>query len=108
MHTQSKIQLENLRKPQSKCWFEYHGNESHTSEHAQIWYRSHQKVTILKLQPNDGEDIITQLERFALGHQLIYKVSWEDGFTHDVFEDELLDNKNEFCRPNPPLNPNNP
>ena len=94
---------ENERKLGDTCWFEYHCNESHKSEHAQVWYRSHQKVVILKLQDCDGIGIFSQKERFEEAIQLIYQVRWSDGFIHDVFEDELLDSNTEFCRPQPPI-----
>lgn len=79
--------------------FEYHCNESHDSSDAEIWYRSHQRVTIIAhVEVFD----MPQSERFELGHQIIYRVRFQCGLEWDVFEDELLDSEAEYERPEPP------
>jgi hypothetical protein len=94
-------------------WFEYHCHESHTSCDAQIWYRSHQQITIVNGPLWDGllwdGKRIENCDEFPLTKQLranealvlVYRVRWADGFEYDVFEDELLNEQN-FERPDPP------
>lgn len=83
----------------SIVWFEYHCNESHDSDHAQWWYRSHEKVKILRrIEKGEGKTIG---KRCLNGHQAIYTVQFTDGFVGDVFEDELMKTKR-FYRPAPP------
>jgi len=80
-------------------WFEYHCLESDVSCDAEIWYRSHQKVKVLKViewSHNDIEDRIDD------GYPRTYQVQFVDDFLCEVFEDELMVSPNEFHRPNPP------
>jgi hypothetical protein len=98
--------IDGYRQNGSCPLFEYHCNESHTSSDAPIWYRSHQRVTILKcINLSDAEEMPKQIDRFANGLQLMYRVRFEDGLQWDVFEDELLDLASEFERPKPPAGP---
>lgn len=96
------VRITNLKPIGSKYWFEYHCNESHQSSDAPAWYRSHQRVVVLGLAKCDGPAFTTFKERGEAGHQLLYRVRFPDGLEWDVFEDELLDNRKSFCRPNPP------
>lgn len=87
--------------PGSRASFEYHCNESHDSAHAQWWYRSHQRVTVLGVAECDGL-WGTMAERAEAGTPKCYVVRWADGFEATVFEDELLVDRRGFCRPDPP------
>jgi hypothetical protein len=99
-------QIEGYRQPGTSPLFEYHCNESHTSSDAPVWYRSHQRVTVLKCHNlRDGIEMPSQAERFANGQQLMYQVLFPDSLKWDVFEDELLDFASEFERPKPPSGP---
>jgi hypothetical protein len=44
----------------------------------------------------------TKLERLLEGCPRVYRVVFEDGFEYDVFEDELMESKEEFERPDAP------
>jgi hypothetical protein len=101
--------IENLRKRGQILFFEYHCWESHASADAELWYRSHQRVKVLGLAPNDGyypKDKVLPIHSFAdrceAGCPICYKVKFTDGHIGDVFEDELLDSPKEYQRPNPP------
>ena len=94
--------LEKTRKIGQELWFEYHCWESSQSADAELWYHSHQKVIVLGMVENDGYDIPKQEDRYYAGCVLVYKIRFADGFEHDATEDELLDSKDEFCRPDPP------
>ena len=92
-------QLE-YRSPGDVCWFEYHCNESPNSADAELWYRSHQKVKILKLDAKGYGK--TKQERGDNGHPAVYKIQFGDGFKGGAFEDKLVDSTSEFYRPDPP------
>ena len=99
--------IDKYRESGTEIFFEYHCEESHRSSHAEWWYRSHQKVTVLacvNIDDYDSDDFraMTQAERYERCVQLVYKVRWADGFEGDCFEDELLDSDDEYCRPEPP------
>ena len=98
----SKIKLEGLRKRGDQVWFEYHCNESHDSAHAELWYHSHQKITILRIAKNDGMTTPSFEERCENGLPICYKIKFSDGYVHTATEDELFDNKRDFNRPDPP------
>lgn len=87
-----------------QAWFEYHCLESSESADAPVWYRSHQRVTVLDMEENDGADM-TREERSANGCPFTYTVRFEDGLEWDVFEDELSDSKDAWHRPDPPAEP---
>jgi len=81
-------------------WFEYHCFESPDSCDAELWYRTHNKVLVLSIvEFGCGE---TKLERLLEGCPRVYRVVFEDGFEYDVFEDELMESKEEFERPDAP------
>lgn len=75
-----------------KAYFEYHCWQSHDSSDAELWYRSHQEVTIIKMEPNDGFDILQDgfAERMDAGHPIAYSVKFKDGFIGHVTEDEFF------------------
>lgn len=89
------------RRPGEHCWFEYHCWEDDESEDATIWYRSHQKVTVLGLvEEGYGE---TPQDRADQGEPASYLVRFKDGVEWEVFEDEiLLDSPKDFCKEDPP------
>jgi len=88
------------RKPGDICWFEYHCNESPESCDADLWYRSHQKVKVVKLDAKGYGK--TKIERGENGHPAVYIIQFDDGFSKGAFEDELVDSPKEFYRPDPP------
>src|SRR5574343_123610 len=74
-------------KIQCNRWFEYHCWESEKSSDADLWHRTHQKVTVLRrLMPNESD-------------YEMYEVKFNDGFVASVFWDELLRSRNQFERP---------
>jgi len=84
-------------------WFEYHCNEADSSADADLWYHSHQQCKVLEMQETgDGKDLE---ERGYNGACAAYKVQFADGFTHTATEDELLTDRKEFDRPDPPAPP---
>ena len=80
-------------------WYEYHCFESDKSCDAEIWYRSHQKVKVVDVAHWSLDD---KEFRYEDGQFRVYIVEWKDGFRYDVFEDELMESKDEFERPDPP------
>lgn len=94
--------------PGERAWFEYHCYQGHDSSDAQLWYRSHQPVTVLGLDPK-GEYVEglwgTHEERADGGMPATYRVRFEDGHEGTAFEDELLrgpefkDQTGYFCPP---------
>ena len=96
--------MKDLRSVGQKLWFEYHCSEDHDSAHAHLWYRSHQQVEVIAINGADPsvDDESTFLDRCRDGAQITYQVLFQDGLEDDVFEDELLDSQEEFCRPDPP------
>lgn len=93
--------VENARKVGDKLWFEYHCNESHDSADAELWYHSHQQCEVLGMVQNDGYDIRSQKIRYDCGHPLCYQVRFDDGLDFCATEDELLNSRDEFFRPDP-------
>lgn len=71
----------------ASAWFEYHCWESEDSADAEIWRRTHQRVTVLRmLSPNESD-----LE--------MYEVQFADGHKATVFADELMHIRKNFERP---------
>lgn len=86
-----------------RAWFEYHCLESHDSTDAHLWYRSHQRVTVIG--GPDGscvDEDMTFRQRGEEGVPNIYRVRFVDGLEADVFEDELTTSRRAWYRPNPP------
>jgi len=79
-------------------WFEYHCFESDESCDSEIWYRSHQKVKVLSVSEWSLDELKDRIED---GQPRVYSVKFNDGFIADVLEDELMESKDEFYRPEP-------
>lgn len=94
--------IDQFIEPETELFFEYHCEESHDSTHAQLWYRSHQKITVLRCTNADIYGDLSFKDRCELGHQLFYTVRFADGYEEDVFEDELMESESSYQRPNPP------
>lgn len=96
-----------LIKPGTEVFFEYHCDESHQSSDAQLWYRSHQKVTVLHCDKDTIEQaencgVFTLPARAEVGVPLVYTIEFADGHIGDAFEDELLTSEDSYERPAPP------
>lgn len=101
----NEAKIDGYRKPGSILFFEYHCTEDHGSSDAEIWYRSHQKVTVLGCDNAQDYGDISQLERYEAGCPLAYRCRFADGLEWDLMEDELLDSEAEYERPDPPAKP---
>jgi len=86
--------------PGTVRWFEYHCFESDESNDAALWHRSHTRVTVVSLEESGIGD--TKAERAINGCPAVYTVRFEDGYVGDVFEDELVYQRSQFVRPDPP------
>ncbi len=81
-------------KPGDRVWFEYHCYESPKSADAQLWYRSHNPVTVGRMiERGSGKDMA---ERGYNGHSAVFKIRFDDGAEFDATEDELLHNRSEW------------
>ena len=91
-------------KPGEQAWFEYHCTEAHDSADADLWYRSHQRVTVVGREQADGWDWpgSTMRERGEAGAPRAYKVRFKDGYERTAGEDELMTSRKGFYRPDPP------
>ena len=97
--------MDNVIQPNEERFFEYHYWESPESSDAELWYRSHQKVTVLNCENLDEYGDMTLEERYEGGTPLAYRVRFADGFEGTAMEDELMNDKSDFCRPDPPQRP---
>ena len=88
--------------PGERAHFEYHCLESPDSSDAEIWYRSHQQVTVLKEEESDAWEGSTFEERGEEGQPKLYQVRFDDGLEWSVFEDELMTTPAGFYQPDPP------
>jgi hypothetical protein len=95
------FQIAEVFPSKSRPWFEYHCQESHDSGDAELWYRSHQRVTVLACD-NAAEVNAMVDERYAGCHLLAYRVRFDDGFEGTAMEDELYGDVSGFYRPDPP------
>ena len=87
-------------KPGDVVWFEYRCWESPSSADAELWYRSHNRVTVGRMiEPGGGKDIE---ERGFNGHPAVFRIRFSDGREFDATEDELMHDRAEFTRPDPP------
>ncbi len=75
-------------------WFEYHCLESMESSDAELWLRSHQKVIVIERGDDDNDECPDEPR--------VYTVKFADGFTYIAFDDELMESKEDFYRPDPP------
>jgi len=89
--------------PGDAAWFEYHCNESPVSADAQLWYRSHQQVTVVAALGTvlDWPGSTFRARQDA-GAPRYYRVRFADGFEGTVFEHELLTRPEGYYRPGPP------
>jgi len=94
--------IDAYREPGSELFFEYHCWESHDSQDAQLWYRSHQRVTVLECVNADWFGGMSFFARCEAATPLVYRIRFADGFENEAFEDELLDSEEEYQRPAPP------
>jgi len=94
--------IEGLRRVGQKLWFEYHCWEDKDSQDYPLWLHSHRKVKILGIAPNDGMDIPKLKERINGGTPINYRIKFADGLVAEAAEDEILDSRKQFSRPNPP------
>jgi hypothetical protein len=94
--------MQDVRPDGVVVWFEYHCLESADSSDADIWYRSHQRVRIVRLADHDAGMGSTKQSRATDGTPIAYWVRFSDGQECCVFEDELLDSPTEFHQPDPP------
>lgn len=87
----------------TKCFFEYHCEESHDSSDAELWYRSRQQVIILEcVNPEHYEAGVPLWYRIEEnGAPLAYDVLFADGFQGTAMEDELLLSEADYDRGNP-------
>lgn len=78
----------NSWRPGETAYFEYHCEPTHTSGDAQLWYRSHQPVTITGIYERGiGK---TAKERADDACPRSYWVRFQDGAKGVAIEDELL------------------
>lgn len=96
--------VQDLRCIGKRYWFEYHCWESHQSGDAEIWYHSHEQCEVVAVV-GETAAYTTLAERAEQGMQMTYKVRFDDGTEHDVFEDELMESRDSFQRPDPPVIP---
>ena len=95
-------QIDHYRKSGEILWFEYHCNESHNSQDAQLWYRSHQQVEVINCDNENEFGQFDFIERQECGMPLVYQIKFNDNTLGHAFEDELLDDINDYCRNDPP------
>jgi len=97
------IGMKDKWQPGEKAHFEYHCYEGHDSADAELWYHSHQVVTVLR--PEVVSPHPTFLIRRETGETDSYIVCFEDGLEYAVREDELRTSPAYFYRPAPPPRP---
>jgi hypothetical protein len=71
----------------AKAFFEYHCFESEQSADAEIWRRTHQRVSVLRMLSARESDYE------------MYRVQFNDGHEADVFADELMNTPKSYERP---------
>ena len=105
------MKIERLRHRGDKVWFEYHCWEDDKSQDAELWHHSHQRVTIIRVAPNDAytpsmkDPIAKEADRYEAAILIGYYVRFKDGFVAEAMEDELLDSRSDFERADPPAKP---
>lgn len=76
-----------LTKFPVKRYFEYHCWESEKSHDAELWHHTHQRCVVLRrLFPHEAD-------------YEMYEIKFADGFTACATWDEILQRKDQFCRP---------
>lgn len=99
------VNIDGYRELGKTYFFEYHCTEDHGSSDAEIWYRSHQLVTVLCCVNAEDYGHLTEDERYENGEPLVYSVRFMDGLEWDVFEDELMESEEDYYRHDPPSKP---
>jgi hypothetical protein len=91
--------------PGDRAHFEYQCWESPDSNDADAWYHSHQMVTVLDENVDDGQrvEFPTYDDRADAGMPVTYSVRFDDGLIYTVFEYELMTDSSHFERPDPPV-----
>ncbi len=80
-------ELKSLWHPGEMAYFEYHCYMGHDSSDAELWYRTHQPVLVVKMTtPGVGR---TYNERAENGAPRMYRIRFLDGLVDGAFEDEL-------------------
>lgn len=94
-------ELKGLWHPGDLAYFEYHCYMGHDSADAELWYRTHQPVLIVRMtDPGVGR---TYNDRANNGAPRMYTIQFLDGPMDGAFEDELYTDKKYWSRPfNPP------
>ena len=87
-----------------KMYFEYHCWEDPRSGDAKLWYRTHRRITVLKVRNYESglHDGSSLMDRCETACPLVYRIRFSDGFEGDAFEDELLVSKKSYERPDCP------
>lgn len=97
-------------EPGTRAWFEYHCFESDESSDADLWHRSHQGVTVVRHDPTDHDCVRAEAPTMAIrgteyAMPCMYIIRFIDGHEAGVFEDELMTDRADFFRPDPPPRP---
>lgn len=74
-------------QPGEVAYFEYHCYMGHDSADAELWYRTHQPVQVVKM--TDRGYGRTYADRAENGAPRMYRIKFLDGLVSDAFEDEL-------------------
>ena len=90
----SKTLRDDKRLAYGRRWFEYHCYEGEDSADAELWHRTHQRVSVL--QSNGG---VSCGSSWYCDMPRSYLVRFADGFEGQVMDDELLAEPSEFYRP---------
>ena len=76
------------------AWYEYHCWRDHQSCDAELWYRDHQRVTVISLGDGEGCRMLlageSREERQREALPACYRVQFADGHIGTAMEDELL------------------
>ena len=94
-------ELKERWRPGEVAYFEYHCYMGHDSADAELWYRTHQPVKIVKMTtPGFGR---TYNDRAEVGEPRMYRIQFLDGLVGGAFEDELYTDMKYWSEPfNPP------
>ena len=95
--------IDRYREPGTEVYFEYRCYEGHDSIDAELWYRSHQRTSVVACVNADQYGDLTFDDRRDSGCPLVYRIRFTDGFEADALEEELLDSESSYERPDPPI-----
>lgn len=88
--------------PGETAYFEYQCFESEESCDAELWYHSHQPVTVIREEEEHDGHGLTLDERIEAAQLKVYRVRFKDGFEYTVLEDELFTDPKHWEREDPP------